>query len=282
MLDQGLCEQNISPYKMIMLVLNHNFLLTLSQGNKLARKRLDLYWYLHRKLLSAFAMKQIILASLFLIFTSAIGAQNISRINLAGGDVTFVLGLDDHVSFYLTKDGTVSKWGYDKYAAAGADNYMEAVENYQGRVEYYNDQDDIAYRGKVKYIGRYKVTWYASYEMEAMRGKLKSIGNIIFDYYQAYENEAFRGNIKSFGQKAVSWYSSFDNATLKGKIKSFGPSAITWYSSLDDIFLRGKVKSIGNTSYTWYSSFDLPQYRGSLKTGNPVQFVDGVKYIVRN
>ena len=215
-------------------------------------------------------------------FIATVGAQNISRITIAGGNIAFVIGLDENVSLYLNKDGTISKWGFDKYAAAGVENYRDAVDPYQGRTEYYTAMDDTAYRGKIKYIGKYKFTWYASYDIASMRGKVKSIGSIVFDYYQAYENEAFRGNIKTFGQKELAWYSSFDNNALKGKIKSFGPTSFTWYTSVGDDILRGKIKTIGNASFTWYSSFDLREYRGAMKTGLATQYVDGIKYVIRN
>ncbi|MEP6713562.1 MAG: hypothetical protein ABJA37_14145 [Ferruginibacter sp.] len=209
-------------------------------------------------------------------------AQNISMITVGRDVNTFVIGLDNNVSVYLSKDGNISKWGYDKYVAAGLENYRDALDTYAGRTEYYAAIDDSSFRGKLKYIGKDLLSWYASYDNEALRGKLKSIGNISFDYYQAYDNKAFRGNIKMIGRQEVTWYASYDNDALKGKLKSVGPTAFTWYTSLDDVAFRGKIKSIGNASFTWYSSFDRPEYRGSLKSGIGSQYINGIKYILRN
>ena len=228
-------------------------------------------------------MKEIFLALLITNAFVPATAQTISRINLAAdGNISLIIGLDEDVFLYLTKDGNLSKWGFDKYAASGVENYRDAVVNYEGRTEYYTDNDDAALRGKVKYIGKTMVTWYASYDNDAQRGKIKSIGNINFDYYQGYENEAFRGNIKNIGQKGVTWYSSFDNKAIKGKLKSLGTTNFTWYTSLDDVATSGKIKNIGAASFTWYSSFDRSEYRGSMKSGAPAQYVNGIKYIIRN
>ena len=43
----------------------------------------------------------------------------------------------------------------------------------------------------------------------------------------------------------------------------------------------GRIKSIGNVSYTYYSSFDRPEYRGGRKTGQQLQYINGIKFYTK-
>lgn len=233
------------------------------------------------KSLQGLYMKKIFftVAALFLLFTSF--SQNISQITITGGGQAdaFVIGLDENVQVYLTKEGNISKWGFDRFIGY-QENYNGDLQPYVGRVEYYTQNDDEALRGKVKYIGRTLLTYYASYENEALKGKLKAIGSINLDYYLSFEDAAFRGNIKTLGRQAVTWYASYENADLKGKLKTVGPTTISYYGSFEDKAFKGKVKSIDRFTITYYSSFEL--YSGSMKTGTPFMNVNGVKYYVRS
>lgn len=222
--------------------------------------------------------------SLFLI-TSLISicgfSQNISRITITGnGQVdVFSIGLDEQVEIYVTKEGNISKWGYDKYIGY-QENYLGTLDPYAGRVEYYNQLDDEALRGKVKYIGKTLVTYYPSYENEMLKGKIKSIGNISFDYYLSYEDAAYKGLIKTLGQNPLTWYASYENEALKGKLKTVGPTSLSYYGSFEDKAFRGKIKSIDRFSITYYSSIE--QFSGSMKTGLQVMNANGIKYFIRN
>jgi hypothetical protein len=225
-------------------------------------------------------MKKIIftIAAAFILQTGI--GQSISQINFTGGQVDiFAFGLDGNVRLYLTKDGNISKWGFDRYIGY-QENYNGELDPYVGRIEYYTQNDDESLRGKVKYIGRILLTYYASYENEALKGKLKAIGSINIDYYLSYEDAAYRGNIKTLGQQAVTWYASYENADLRGKLKTVGPTAITYYGSFEDKAFRGKIKSIGQFNITYYSSFE--QYSGSLKTGSTIMTANGIKYFLRS
>ncbi len=226
-------------------------------------------------------MKKIFLAITTLFFFVPGFSQGISKITIAGkGNVDVIsFGLDENVQVYVTKNGSISKWGFDKFIGY-QENYEGILEPYVGRVEYYTQNDDEALRGKVKYIGKTVLTYYASYENEALKGKLKSIGSTNLDYYLSYEDEAFRGNIRSVGLNSFTWYSTFDNVDLRGKLKSVGPTVLAYYSSFEDKAFRGKVKSIDRNVFTYYSSFEL--YSGSMKTGTQVLNANGIKYFVRN
>ena len=226
-------------------------------------------------------MKKIFTAiSALFIFTLGF-SQSISKITIAGnGHIDIIsFGLDENVQVYLTKNGNISKWGFDKYIGY-QENYNAVLEPYVGKTEYYSPNEDEAVRGKVKYIGRMLLTYYASYENESLKGKLKSIGSINLDYYLSFDDNAFAGNIKSIGSNQVTWYASYENEAVRGKLKTVGLTAITYYGAFEDKAYRGKTKSIGANTLTYYSSFE--QYSGAVKSGSHVINANGIKYYVRN
>src|SRR5689334_17929825 len=120
-------------------------------------------------------MKRISLILITALIAVSGFSQNISRITISGtGQLNiFSIGLGEQVEIYVTKDGTISKWGYDKYIGY-QENYSGILEPYAGRIEYYNQLDDESLRGKVKYIGKTLITYYPSYENEMLKGKIKS------------------------------------------------------------------------------------------------------------
>lgn len=221
----------------------------------------------------------VLLLTGFLCFSGF--SQSISKITINGsGQFDYIsFGLDENVQVYVTKEGNISKWGFDKFIGY-QENYADMLDPYVGRVEYYNQLDDESLRGKIKYIGRILLTYYPSYENEMLKGKLKSIGNINLDYYLSYEDEAYRGYIKKIGLNNVTWYSSFEDKSLRGKLKTFGPTVLSYYGSFEDKAYRSKIKSIDRFAITYYSSFEL--YSGSVKTGSQVLNANGIKYFIRN
>lgn len=207
-------------------------------------------------------------------------AQNISRINISNtGQVEyFAIGLDQNVQLYLSKDGNIIKWGFDRYIGYG-ENYNGDLDPYAGRVEYYTQNDDESLRGKVKYIGRTLLTYYPSYENESLKGKLKAIGSLTLEYYLPHEDAAYSNSLKSIGRHTISWYASYENKDLRGKLKTVGSTLVTYYGSFEDKAFAGKIKSIDRFSYTYFSSFE--QYSGSMKTGNGTSIVNGIKFQIR-
>ncbi|HNU87540.1 MAG TPA: hypothetical protein PKJ94_04595 [Ferruginibacter sp.] len=226
-------------------------------------------------------MKRILLLSICIVAATSSFSQHISRITISGSGQAevFSIGLGEQVEIYVTKDGNISKWGYDKYIGY-QENYTGTLDPYAGRVEYYNQLDDEALRGKVKYIGKTLVTYYPSYENEMLKGKIKSIGTINFDYYLAYEDAAYKGLLKTLGQNSLTWYASYENEALKGKLKSVGPTVLSYYGSFEDKAIRGKIKSIDRFHITYYTS--LEQYSGAMKTGLQLMNANGIKYFIKN
>jgi hypothetical protein len=223
-----------------------------------------------------------VITGLLLSVTTAT-AQKISKItfNRSGAFEKMALELDERVIFNLGKDGTIINWGVDYYPT-DRENYAGTLHEYAGRVDYYSANDNEAFRGKIKQVGRFLFTYYASYDNEALKGRLKSIGTMQFDYYSSYEDQAYRGYLKTVGALPLSWYGSFENDAVKGKLKSLGTTAFTYYGSFEDKAFQGKIKSIDRTGFTYYSSLDRAEYRGALKTGSPLLFVNGIKYYLLN
>ncbi len=226
-------------------------------------------------------MKKIffVLAATFLLQFA--NAQHISRVTITGsGQVDVIaIGLEERVQLYLSKDGQISKWGFDRFIGY-QENYNSELDPYVGRVDHYGPNDDEALRGKVKYIGKTLITYYASYENDALKGKLKAIGSLNLDYYLPYEDAAYRGSLKTIGRQPITWYASYESKDLRGKLKNIGSALLTYYGSFEDKAFVGKIKSIDRNSFTYYSSFE--QYSGSMKTGSTITTANGIKFYLRS
>jgi hypothetical protein len=219
-----------------------------------------------------------LIAACAIFFTGI--AQKLHKITLGVNSQSTIISylVDDVIIVNLSTDGKIIEYGLENNTGRG---YLERLEKYMGRVEYYDSTENEAVRGKVKYLGRTSITYFASTENEFLKGKIRTMNTIPFDYYGAYENEALRGRIRSAGPITFSYYSSYDNEAYKGKLKSVGNSQITYYSSLDDKAFRGKIKSIDRYNFTYYSSFDRRDYQGTMKTGFHMQFINGINYYIR-
>ena len=229
-------------------------------------------------------MKKIYLLALTTLITATVFSQSIYRISFTekGSMDAISIDLGDNIIMNLKDDGSLINWGFDVYKSRGGENYTGQLETYVGRIEYFSEAADIAIRGKIKYVGSVAFNYYASYEGDEFKGKLKSIGNNNFQYYARYDDAAFQGKIKSIGMTTFNWFAAYENEAMRGKLKSVGNTAFSYYSSMEDKAFRGRVKSIDGSSFTYYSSFDTQEYRGRMKTGTQLQYINGIKYFVRN
>jgi hypothetical protein len=227
-------------------------------------------------------MKKLLLTLPFSLLATFVSAQQMAQVTLSnsGPDNSFTFFVDGNVQVNISKDGNIIEWGtaLEPYRMG---YYPGKLQPFIGRVEYYGAGDNEAFRGKPKYIGSAAITYYTSYENENFTGKVKSIGSSNLDYYTSFENEAYRGKLKSAGGLSITYYASYDNEAYRGRLKSVGSTNIAYYSSFDDKAYKGKLKSIGNYTYSYYSSFEKREYSGIMKTGNPVQLVNSVNYILR-
>ena len=207
-------------------------------------------------------------------------AQRISKISISGQGNTdlFSVTTDDNALLNVSPEGNLVSYGVE-YFSEKISNYSR-LEKFNGRIDLYTATDDKMLMGKLKYIGRTAIIYYASYDLESLRGKIKNIGNLTFTYFMHYDDESMRGKIKSIGNSQISYFTGFDNVALRGKLKTLGSTNLNYFSSFDDIAFAGKIKSIGQVSFTYYTSFEK-QFAGAMKTGNQNQNISGINYIIQ-
>lgn len=227
-------------------------------------------------------MKKLLLGACIALLFSTASAQTLSRVSLSetGSFLGVALDLDENVLLNISVDGTIGEWGVDLYKGRNQ-LYMNKIEPYTGRKEYYKENDNEAYRGKIKFIGKNLITYYASYDDETLVGKVKSIGRVNFDYYPKYENEAFVGRLKSVGSTNITYFPSFGTDPNTGKLKGVGSAALAYYGQFDDKAYKGKIKTIGSASFVYYASSERAELRGRLKAGSSIQAVNGIKFYVK-
>ncbi len=206
-------------------------------------------------------------------------AQRISKVSLTATGTTEMIAIQtDDAVINVSPEGAIINYGVE-YISERLTNYSR-IEPFNGRIDMFSNFDDKEFRGKLKYLGKTPVTYYASYDQEGLKGKVKTIGGLAISYFMPYEDEAFRGKIKSIGNTQLNYFSGFDNAALRGKLKSIGITQLNYYSSFDDQAFRGKIKSIGQVSFTFYPSYDS-RYAGGMKTGSQLQVVNGVYFFIK-
>lgn len=214
-----------------------------------------------------------------LLVASEIHSQELIQVAFSRGETLswFSYRTDQDIIIRISDDGKLLEWGTDP-GQGRFYNDPRKLQPYLGRVEYFGQEYDSVFRGKVKSIGTCTFTYFGKYDIESKRGKLKTIGRVAMDYYDIYEDAAYWGKLKLAGSVLFSYYSSFENDAFSGKLKSIHNNPITYYSTFDDKAISGKLKSIGSYEYSWYPSYD--RYRGSLRSGSLTQSIAGVTYYI--
>lgn len=224
-------------------------------------------------------MKIVFSFLLLLAVCSSTLAQRISKVTITGNGTFEMISVQtDDAVINVSPEGNVISYGVE-YLSERIPNYSR-IEPYTGRVDLFGAYDDKSFRGKIKYLGKAAITYYASYDAEILQGKIKSIGPLVFNYNMQYDDEAYRGKIKSVGNTALGYFSNFDNKALKGKLKTVGFTELNYYTAFDDKAYSGKIKSIGPAGFTYYSSYDI-KYAGSLKSGQQLQNLNGISYLIK-
>ncbi len=210
-------------------------------------------------------------------------SQKLSQVSFSGAATLsyFSFLTDQNVLIRVSPDGKLMEWGTEVQSERSSQYYAPKLQQFMGRVDYYPDDADSAYRGKVKSIGTCMITYYNSLDKDEKPGKLKSIGVAALDYYTRFENAAYKGKLRFAGSLVLEYYPALENEAFRGKLKSIGGTQIKYHSSFDDKLLQGKVKSIGSVNYDWGSSLDRREFRGSLKSGIYRQMINGITYILR-
>ena len=230
-------------------------------------------------------MKKILISAFLLVTVAFVSAQRINKISVSnkGSNTTVSVLLSENVMVNVNQDGNIVEWGVDKYADRGAtNNVYRKLTPYEGRVEYYTDKDNEAFRGKIKSIGSTIITYFASFEEASMVGRIKSIGAQKFGYYTKYDDATSAGKLKSIGSSNFVYYSSFENDAIKGKIKNAANVVFTYFSSMDDKSIAGNFKSVNGSAFEYYTTQDPYHSKGSLKSGNQLQVIGGITYLIAN
>jgi hypothetical protein len=225
-------------------------------------------------------MKTSLILISILFFSTFSSAQKLAQASfLDSRNLSFFTLQDDQgVLIRLSPDGKLLEWGSEIMADRGY-YYAPKLQPYMGRVEYYGNDVDSAYGGKVKSIGISSITYYSSKDESMKRGKVKMLGMLNFDYYSGYEEKSMQGKLKLIGGLLLDYYRGYENEAYRGKLKSIGSTAIAYYSIFEDRYNVGKLKTIGPVTYSWYSEYD--RARGSLKGTNYRQNIGGVNFILR-
>ncbi|MGC4034974.1 MAG: hypothetical protein QM764_03360 [Chitinophagaceae bacterium] len=210
-------------------------------------------------------------------------SQQLSQIAFANASTLsyFSFTTDQSILLRISEDGTLKEYGTELASERATNYYSPKLQPYMGRIDYFGNEADSSFKGKIKSIGTCYFTYYGAFEVEEKRGKLKTIGRTTLDYYTRFDNPAFKGKLKSAGSYNFDYYSISENDAVKGKLKTVGITRIVYNSTFDDKLIQGKVKSIGSVSYDWGKSTDAQGYGGALKSGSYRQNVDGITYILR-
>ena len=228
-------------------------------------------------------MRTFFITIIFFLFATCTWSQQLSQITFsdAANLSYFSFLVDQTILIRVTDQGKILEWGTEIQSVRSSGYYNPKLQPYIGRVEYYGQDADSAFRGKVRSIGTCTITYYGHYEEATKVGKLRSLGTLQMDYYSNFDNIAFRGKLRFAGSQVLEYYPSLADEAYKGKLKTVGTTPITYYSTFDDKLIKGKIKSIGSVAYTWYTSYDRSELRGALKTGSYRAPIGSVTYILR-
>ena len=228
-------------------------------------------------------MKQFFTITFFILIARCSDSQQLGQVSFSGGAnlTSFALIGDDGVILRISVDGKILEWGYEIQSQRNSNYYAPGLQPYMGRVDYFGQESDSVFRGKVKSIGSLFITYFNQYETVEKIGKLKSVGIISMDYYSNYEDVTFKGKLKFIGSSLIGYYSSYEDEGFRGKLKIVGNSVINYFSIFDDKNIRGKIKNIGGVNFQWYTSLDRPGYGSGLKSGVYRQNINGVTYILQ-
>ena len=226
-------------------------------------------------------MKKQFMVLIVLFISTVCFSQKLGQVVFSKGTALSSIGFvaDQQVIIRVSDDGSLLEWGMEMESYRY--NYQPGkLLPFMGRVDYYGQESDSSFRGKVKSIGTCFITYYPLSETAERAGKIKSLGMLQFDYFSQYDNAAFRGKLKSAGNYLLTYFASYDNEAIRGKIKSIDSCPISYYTSFEDKVIAGKVKSICSVNFEWYTSRDRRELQGSLKSGRYQQVISSIQYIL--
>jgi hypothetical protein len=225
-------------------------------------------------------MKKLFIILTVLFLHSYAYAQKLNQVSFKNGsDLNyFTIITDQDVLVRIAPDGKIMEWGYEELSSRGT-FYSPKLQPFLGRTDYFGDESDPYFKGKLKSIGTAYFTYYGPHEEEFKKGKLKSIGRLEFDYYSRFDEKDIQGKLKIIGNYVLEYYKAFENEAYRGKLKTIGPLSITYYSLIDDRYNIGKLKNIGSISYAWHTPLD--RNRSGLKSFNYRSTISGITMVLR-
>jgi hypothetical protein len=180
-------------------------------------------------------MRRLFTAITLLLLINSAFSQKLSQVTISGGTTFsyFSFLTSQGILLRITDEGKLTEWGTELLSDRG--NYYDPkLQPYLGRIEYYGQEADSAFRGKVRTIGTCNFTYYGHLDEVTKVGKLKSVGTLLLDYYSNFDNAAYKGKLRFIGSLVIEYYSLVDDEAYRGKLKSIGGSPITWYSTFDE------------------------------------------------
>ena len=228
-------------------------------------------------------MKKFLSAIPFVLLSILAHSQQLNQVTFSGATSLsyFSFLTDQGVFIRVSPDGKLMEYGMEFKSERSSNYYAPKLQPFMGRIDYYTNEVDSVFKGKIKSIGTCALTYYGSYEKDDKPGKLKSIGALSLDYYTQFENAAFKGKLRFAGTVVLTYYASLENEAFRGKLKSVGNTILKYNSTFDDKLIQGKIKSIGSVNYNWGTSLDPVGQKGALKSGTYRQNINGITYILQ-
>src|ERR1041385_415126 len=171
-----------------------------------------------------------VLTILFLsVVLSSLG-QTLAQVTFAGGANLSHFGFltEQGVLIRVSPEGKILEWGNEVASERFGDYYSPKLQPFMGRVDYYGQESDSAFRGLIRSIGTCNITYYGTWEVESKRGKIRSIGSLILDYYDEFGNSLIRGKLRFIGSQIIEWFASYDEESVRGKLKSIANMPVTY------------------------------------------------------
>ena len=147
--------------------------------------------------------KSFILLSIFFLSSFA-NAQRLAQASfLDDRNLSFFTLQDDQgVLIRLSIDGKLLEWGSEIMADRGY-YYAPKLQPYMGRVEYYGNDVDSAFRGKVKSIGISSINYYGSNDEPMKKGKGKNAGHVELRLLFRIRGKKYAGKAKIYWRSFI-------------------------------------------------------------------------------
>ena len=143
--------------------------------------------------------------------------------------------------------------------------------DFNGLIEYYDNNAEKFRFGKIKSIGNLQVEyWNTAQQNDGRFGKVKNIGKVAFDYWESqnYDRDKF-GKLKSIGAIQLDyWDQTASDANKVGRLKSINSLFIDYWEQFNNA-KAGKLKSFGNVQLEyWDQQFGNDERFGKPKSIN--------------